>query len=48
VLEKFARYLKPGALFFAGHSENLLGMSNFLEPIGGTVYLFGGAQGDVE
>jgi chemotaxis protein methyltransferase CheR len=46
VLEKFARYLKPGGLFFAGHSENLLGMGDSFQPIGGTVYMAAGTKED--
>jgi chemotaxis protein methyltransferase CheR len=41
VLEGFARYLKPGGLFFAGHSENLFWLGEFFQPIGGTVYVAG-------
>jgi chemotaxis protein methyltransferase CheR len=47
VLEKFAKYLKPGGLFFAGHSENLFWIGDSFQPIGGTVYLVGGARGNV-
>ncbi len=47
VLEKFAKHMKPGGLFFAGHSENLFWLGDFFQPIGGTVYLVGGARGDV-
>ncbi len=46
VLQKFAEYMKPGGLFFAGHSENLLGLGGSFQPIGGTVYLFSGGRGD--
>jgi chemotaxis protein methyltransferase CheR len=38
VIEKMAEHLKPGGLFFAGHSENLFWMNQLLEPIGHTVY----------
>jgi chemotaxis protein methyltransferase CheR len=41
VLEGFARYLKPGGLFFAGHSENLFWLGDFFQPIGRTVYVVG-------
>ncbi|MGA9528535.1 MAG: protein-glutamate O-methyltransferase CheR [Terriglobales bacterium] len=47
VVEKFAQYLKPGGLFFAGHSENLLGLADAFHPLGGTVYRYGGTRGDV-
>jgi len=47
VLERFAKYMKPGGLFFAGHSENLLGLGDSFQPIGGTVYVARGARGDV-
>jgi len=46
VLGRFAKYLKPGGLFFAGHSENLFWLGDWFEPIGGTVYVAGGARGD--
>ena len=43
VLEKFAKHMKPGGFFFAGHSENLFGLGGkFFQPIGGTVYVAGG------
>jgi len=38
VVESFARLLRPGGLFFAGHSENLFWLGDLLEPIGPTVY----------
>jgi chemotaxis protein methyltransferase CheR len=47
VLERFAKYLKPGGLFFAGHSENLFWLGEPFQPIGGTVYVVGGARGNV-
>jgi chemotaxis protein methyltransferase CheR len=46
VLDKFANYIKPGGLFFAGHSENLFGLGDRFHPIGGTVYQFGEARGE--
>jgi len=46
VLERFARYLKPGGLLFAGHSENLFWLGDIFRPVGGTVYVVGGAHGD--
>jgi chemotaxis protein methyltransferase CheR len=42
VLGRFAKSLKPGGLFFAGHSENLLGLADSFQPIGGTAYVAGG------
>jgi chemotaxis protein methyltransferase CheR len=45
VLEGFARYLKPGGLFFAGHSENLFWMADLFQPIGRTVYVMGEQRG---
>jgi chemotaxis protein methyltransferase CheR len=47
VLEKFAKYLKPGGLFFAGHSENLFWLGDAFQPIGGTAYRVGEARGEV-
>ncbi len=47
VLGRFAKHLKPGGLFFAGHSENLFWLGDCFEPIGGTVYVVGGARGNV-
>jgi chemotaxis protein methyltransferase CheR len=47
VLEKFARYLTPNGLFFAGHSENLFWLGDSFHPIGGTVYEVTGTQGNV-
>jgi len=47
VLERFAKYMKPGGLFFAGHSENLFWLGESFQPIGGTVYQVGGARGNV-
>jgi chemotaxis protein methyltransferase CheR len=47
VMEKFAKHLKPGGLFFAGHSENLFWLGDAFQPIGGTVYLVGKARGEV-
>jgi chemotaxis protein methyltransferase CheR len=47
LLGKFAQYLKPGGLFFAGHSENLFWLGDSFQPIGGTVYVVGGARGNV-
>jgi chemotaxis protein methyltransferase CheR len=44
VLERFAQYLKPGGLFFAGHSENLFWLGDFFQPIGRTVYVAGRAR----
>jgi chemotaxis protein methyltransferase CheR len=38
LVERFARLLKPGGLFFAGHSESLFWLGDLLEPIGQTVY----------
>ncbi|HTR68547.1 MAG TPA: protein-glutamate O-methyltransferase CheR [Terriglobales bacterium] len=38
VLERFGRCLKPGGLFFAGHSENLFWLGECFEPIGRTAY----------
>jgi chemotaxis protein methyltransferase CheR len=42
VLGKFAKHLKAGGLFFAGHSENLFWLGDSFEPIGGTTYVVGG------
>ena len=38
LVERFARLLKPGGLFFAGHSENLFWLGDLLEPVGPTTY----------
>ncbi len=38
LVQRFAEYLKPNGLFFAGHSENLFWLSDVLESIGGTAY----------
>jgi len=38
LLKHFARHVKPGGLFFAGHSENLFWASDLLDPVGRTVY----------
>jgi chemotaxis protein methyltransferase CheR len=46
VLGRFAEYLKPGGLFFAGHSENLFWLGDAFQPIGGTAYRVGGVQGE--
>jgi len=45
VLERFARYLKPGGLLYAGHSENLFWLANLFRPLGGTVYKVDKARG---
>jgi chemotaxis protein methyltransferase CheR len=47
VLEKFAQFMKPGGLFFAGHSENLFWLGDSFRPIGRTVYQVGGARGNI-
>ena len=46
LLQKFAQYLKPGGLFFAGHSENLFWIGESFKPVGGTVYVVGGVRSD--
>jgi chemotaxis protein methyltransferase CheR len=46
LVESFARWLKPGGLFFAGHSENLFWLGDLLEPIGQTVYRMRGTSPD--
>jgi chemotaxis protein methyltransferase CheR len=45
LVEGFVRTLKPGGLFFAGHSENLFWLGDLLEPIGQTVYRMRGGPG---
>ena len=38
VLERMHRAMKPGALLFAGHAENLGGASDLFRPRGATIY----------
>lgn len=38
LLERYAKMLKPGGLFFAGHSENLFWLGDLFESLGNTVY----------
>jgi chemotaxis protein methyltransferase CheR len=46
LVENFSRLLKPGGLFFAGHSENLFWLGDLLEPIGQTTYRLREARRD--
>ncbi|MDM7862186.1 CheR family methyltransferase [Alteromonas sp. ASW11-36] len=38
LVEKFCHVLKPGGLYFAGHSENFSHLNHWLKPRGKTVY----------
>ncbi|MBJ7554399.1 CheR family methyltransferase [Marinomonas spartinae] len=39
ILKKLVEKLRPGGLYVAGHSEHFSGMSEYLHPIGKTVYM---------
>ena len=38
ILERMIKYMRPGGLYFAGHSENFSHVSNLIRPLGKTVY----------
>jgi chemotaxis protein methyltransferase CheR len=47
ILERMLRVLKPGGLYFAGHSESFSQPGHSMRPIGRTVYQVGTASGEV-